>query len=163
MSIFCQKCGNNLASESVFCNRCGAKTPNQSGAGQSGAGQSGAGLRRAGRPPRPARRAPVTSVPAEEYSEEYSEDYEEEDYPDRGDKNYRQSPSGNDQVIFSISPTFYEVTPSYLLAVALSLIVTAGVAYMHGPLYASLIAAALFFLRPIFRHWRLKHTIYTLT
>jgi membrane protein YdbS with pleckstrin-like domain len=159
MSIFCQQCGNNLAPESLFCNRCGAKTSNKSGAGQSGAAS-----RRPGRPapPRPARRAPVTTAPDEVYDEEYGQEYEE-DYPDRGDENYRQDPPGKDDVIFSISPTFYEVMPSYMLAVALSLIVTAGVAYAQGPLFVSLIAAAIIFVRPIFRHWRLKHTVYTLT
>ena len=159
MSISCQQCGNKIAPESLFCNRCGAKTSNKSGARQ-----SDVGLRRSGRPapPRPARRAPVAPAPDEEYDEEYGEEYEE-DYPDRGDENYRQDPPGKDDVIFSISPTFYEVMPSYLLAAALSLIVTAGVAYAQGPLLASLVAAAIFFIRPIFRHWRLKHTVYTLT
>src|SRR5262245_33604952 len=163
MSMFCQQCGNNLSPGSLFCNRCGAKSPNKGGAGQ-----SGVGLDRPGRPspPRPARRAPVSPAPDEEHGEEYDEESGgeyEEDYPDRGDENYRQDPPGKDQVIFSISPTFYEVMPSYLLTVALSLIVTAGVAYAKGPLWVSLIAAGIFFLRPIFRHWRLKHTVYTLT
>jgi membrane protein YdbS with pleckstrin-like domain len=162
MSIFCQQCGTNLMPESAFCNRCGAKAPNKSG--KSGSGQSVVAPRRAGRPapPRPARRAPVTPAPDEAYDEDYGEEYQE-DYPDRGDENYRQDPPGKDDVIFSISPTFYEVMPSYVLAVVLSLIVTVGVAYAQGPLFVSLIAAAIFFIRPIFRHWRLKHTVYTLT
>jgi len=152
MSIFCQQCGNNLTSESLFCNRCGAKTPNR----------SGVELRQSGRPapPRPARRAPVTPAPERESFEEY--EYEE-DYPERGDENRPQAPAGNEQVIFSISPAFYEVLPSYLLAAVLSLIVTAAVAYLRGPLVVALIGAAIFFIRPIFRNFRLKHTVYTLT
>src|SRR5262247_2589261 len=143
MSIFCQHCGNSLSPESLFCNRCGSKASNQ----------RGAGARRSGRPapPRPARRAPViTSAPEEESFEEYEEGYEE-DYPERREKSYREDSADQEQVIFSITPAFYEVFPSYLVAVTLSLIVTAGVAY------------AVFFIRPIFRHLRLKRTVYTLT
>jgi uncharacterized membrane protein YdbT with pleckstrin-like domain len=43
------------------------------------------------------------------------------------------------------------------------LIVTAGVAYARGSFGIALIAAAVFFIRPIFRHMRLKRTVYTLT
>jgi membrane protein YdbS with pleckstrin-like domain len=149
MSMFCQQCGNNLAPESLFCNRCGAKT-NQAG-----------GLRRPGRPspPRPARRAPVTAAPEDESFEEY----EEEDYPERRDQDYREEPTGKDDVVFSISPAFFEVLPSYMFALLLSLAVTAAVAYARGPLFFALIGAAVLFIRPIFRHIRLKHTVYTLT
>jgi membrane protein YdbS with pleckstrin-like domain len=154
MSIFCQHCGNSLAPESLFCNRCGSKAPNQ----------MGAGTRRGGRPPappRPARRAPIIpSAPDQESIEEY--EYEE-DYPESRDKGYREDFADQDQVIFSITPAFYEVLPSYLLAAVLSLIVTMGVAYARGSLGIALIAAAILFIRPIFRHMRLRRTIYTLT
>src|SRR5262245_38745837 len=140
MSMFCQHCGNSLAPESLFCNRCGSKASNP----------KGAGARRAGRPaapPRPARRAPVTpSAPDQESYEEY--EYEE-DYPERRDKDYREDFADQDQVIFSITPTFYEVLPSYLVSAVLSLIVTAGVGYARGPLGIALIAAAILFIRPI--------------
>jgi membrane protein YdbS with pleckstrin-like domain len=153
MSMFCRQCGNNLTPESLFCNRCGAKTPNQGGE-----------FSRAGRqsPPRPARRAPVISAPDEESFEEY----QEEDYPERGDQDYREAPptsKDKDQVIFSITPTFFEVLPSYVLAVLLSLAVTAAVAYARGPIVIALIFAAIFFIRPIFRHIRLRQTVFTLT
>jgi len=152
MSMFCQHCGNSLTPESLFCNRCGSKAPNQ----------RVAGLRRSARPaapPRPARRAPVIPyTPDQESSEEY-----EEDYPERRDEGYRGDFADQDQVIFSITPAFYEVLPSYLVSIALSLIVTAGVAYARGSLGIALIAAAVFFIRPIVRHIRLKGTIYTLT
>jgi membrane protein YdbS with pleckstrin-like domain len=152
MSIFCQQCGNSLTPESAFCNRCGSKAPNQRVAGP----------RRAVRPappPRPARRAPVIPyTPDQESSEEY-----EEDYPERRDDDYRGDIADQDQVIFSITPAFYDVFPSYLVAIALSLIVTAGVAYARGNFGIALIAAAVFFIRPIVRHIRLKRTVYTLT
>jgi membrane protein YdbS with pleckstrin-like domain len=157
MSMFCQQCGNSLAPESLFCNRCGSKASNPKGAGTWRAG------RKAPAPPRPARRAPIIpSTPDQESFEEYEEEYEE-DYPERRDKDYREDFANQDQVIFSITPTFYEVLPSYLVAAVLSLIVTAGVAYARGPLGIALIADAILFIRPIFRHMRLRRTIYTLT
>jgi membrane protein YdbS with pleckstrin-like domain len=121
-----------------------------------------AGPRRSARPaapPRPARRAPVIPyAPDQESSEEY-----EDDYTERRDEDYRGNFADQDHVIFSITPAFYEVLPSYLVAIALSLIVTAGVAYARGSLGIALIAAAVFFIRPIIRHMRLKRTVYTLT
>jgi membrane protein YdbS with pleckstrin-like domain len=152
--MFCQHCGNSLTSESLFCNRCGSKAPNQMGAGTQRGGRPPA-------PPRPARRAPIIpSAPDQESFEEY--EYEE-DYPERRDKGYREDFADQDQVIFSITPTFYEVLPSYLVAIVLSLIVTAGVAYVRGRIVIALIAAAIFFIRPIVRHMRLRRTVYTLT
>jgi membrane protein YdbS with pleckstrin-like domain len=152
MSIFCQRCGNSLTPESLFCNRCGSKASNQAGTPRAG---------RPAAPPRPARRAPVIpSTPDQESFEEY--EYEE-DYPERRDKAYREDFDDQDQVIFSITPTFYEVLPSYLLAAVLSLIVTMGVAYARGSLGIALIATAVLFIRPIFRHMRLRRTVYTLT
>jgi membrane protein YdbS with pleckstrin-like domain len=148
--MFCQQCGNRLAPESLFCNRCGSKASNPKGAGRPA-------------PPRPARRSPVIpSTPDQESFEEYEEEYEV-DYPERGDRGYRKDFDDPDQVIFSITPTFYEVLPSYLVAVVLSLIVTIGVGYARGPLGIVLIAAAILFIRPIFRHMRLRRTVYTLT
>src|SRR5262245_10709132 len=158
MSIFCQHCGNSLTPESLFCNRCGSKASNQMGAGARPPGRPAA-------PPRPARRAPVIpSTPDQESFEEYEYEEEyEEDYPERRDKAYRGDIADQDQVIFSVTPTFYEVLPSYLLAVVLSLIVTMGVAYARGSLGIALIAAAILFIRPILRHMRLRRTVYTLT
>jgi membrane protein YdbS with pleckstrin-like domain len=155
MSMFCQHCGNSLPPESLFCNRCGSKAPNQRVAGPRGSARPAA-------PPRPARRAPVIPYgPDQESSEEY-EEYKD-DHPERRDDDYRGNIADQDQVIFSITPAFFEVLPSYLAAIALSLIVTAGVAYARGSLGIALIAAAVIFIRPIIRHMRLKRTVYTLT
>src|SRR5262245_14569965 len=146
MNMFCQHCGNSLTPESLFCNRCGSKAPNQRGAGPQRAGRPA--------PPRPARRAPVvTSAPDEESLDEYEREYEE-DYPERREKGYREDSADQEQVVFSITPAFYDVLPSYLAAVTLSLIVTAGVAYARGSLGIAMIAAAVFFIRPIIRHMR---------
>ena len=153
MTMYCHHCGNRLTSESLFCNRCGEKVQNQS------ATAPPRPARLAAPPPRPARRAPVVpSAPDEESYEEY-----EEDYPERYEEDYREGSRGGEEVIFSISPAFYEVFPSYLLATALSLAVTAAVAFASGSFGIALIAAAVFFIMPISRHIRLKHTVYTLT
>jgi membrane protein YdbS with pleckstrin-like domain len=153
MTMFCHRCGNSLTPESLFCNRCGSKVQNG----------SETGARRAGRPtispPRPARRSPVTpAIPDQESSAEY-----EEDHPERYEEDYREAIADQEQVIFSITPTFFEVFPSYLLAVVLSLIATAVVALVDGNFGISLILAAIFFVVPVVRHIRLKHTVYTLT
>jgi membrane protein YdbS with pleckstrin-like domain len=153
MTIFCHHCGNRLTPDSLFCNRCGSKTQNQSEAGPQRAGRS------ASSPPRPARRAPVMpSIPDQE-----SYEGDEGDYQERNDEDYREDIADQEQMVFSITPTFFEVLPSYLLAVVLSLIVTAAVALLDGNFLFSLIGAAIFFVSPIVRHLRLKHTVYTLT
>ncbi|MGH9753745.1 MAG: PH domain-containing protein [Blastocatellia bacterium] len=153
MNMFCHRCGNRLTPESLFCNRCGSKAQNEQEI------EPRRAARPATSPPRPARRAPVApSIPDEESFEEY-----EEDSPERYEEDYGEDFADQEQVIFSITPTFYEVLPSYLLAVALSLAVTAAVAYAGENLLYSLIAAAIFFIMPIARHIKLKHTVYTLT
>jgi len=151
----CHNCGYRLAPESLFCNRCGSKV------------QRATKPRRAAHlkapPPRPARRAPIipsASDPEpfddyeEDYSGRYSEDYQE-DYPEKfGDK---------EQVIFSITPAFYEVGLTYTGAAAVSLILTALVALAGGQLLLAVIGAAIFFIMPVIRHIQLKYTVYTLT
>jgi membrane protein YdbS with pleckstrin-like domain len=153
MTMFCHRCGNSLTPESLFCNRCGSKVQNG----------SETGARRAGRPttspPRPARRSPIMpSIPDQESSAGY-----EEDHPEQYEEDYREGSADQEQVIFNITPTFFEVLPSYLLAVVLSLIATVVVALVDGNFGISLILAAIFFVAPVVRHIRLKHTVYTLT
>jgi membrane protein YdbS with pleckstrin-like domain len=151
--MYCHRCGNRLTPESLFCNRCGSKVETQSASAPSRPAHI------ATPPPRPARRAPVIpSAPDEESFEEY-----EEDYPEQHDEDYRQDFSGREDVIFSITPAFYEVFPSYMFAVVISLAVTAAVAYTRNALSLAVIVAAIVFIMPIVRHIRLKHTVYTLT
>jgi len=152
--MYCHRCGNRLTSESLYCNRCGSKVQSQSAAEPRPAAHLAAA------PPRPARRAPIIpSIPDQEPFEEY-----EEDYPDRyAEEDYREDFRDEERVIFSITPAFYEVAPSYLWAAGLSLIVTAAIAYARGNIGFAVIAAAIFFIIPIIRHIKLKHTVYTLT
>lgn len=153
MTMFCNRCGNRLTPESLFCNRCGSQVQNEQEI------EPRRSARSTTSPPRPARRAPVVpSIPDQESIEEY-----EEDYPERHDEDHREDFADQEQVVFSITPTFYEVLPSYLLAAVLSLIVTAAVALMGNNFWVSLIAAAIFFIMPIVRHIKLTHMVYTLT
>jgi membrane protein YdbS with pleckstrin-like domain len=106
MSMFCQHCGNSLTPESLFCNRCGSKAPNQRVAGPRGSARPAA-------PPRPARRAPVIPYgPDQESSEEY-EEYKD-DHPERRDDDYRGNIADQDQVIFSITPAFFEAAVIFI-------------------------------------------------
>lgn len=151
--MYCHRCGNLLTSESLYCNRCGSKVQSQSAT----APRRAAHL--AVPPPRPARRAPaVPSISDPELFEEY-----EEDQPDPYVEDYREDFTDEEQVIFKITPAFYEVAPTYLWAAALSLILTAGIAYARLDLWIAVIGAAIFFITPIIRHIHLKHTVYTLT
>jgi len=152
--MYCHRCGNRLAPESLYCNRCGSKVESQSATAPRRAAHLAAP------PPRPARRAPTVpsfsdQEPVEEYEEDYPERYVEEEY--------REDSADEERVIFEITPAFYEVVPTYLWAAALALIVTAAVAYARGNLLFAVIGAAIFFMMPIIRHIRLKHTVYTLT
>jgi membrane protein YdbS with pleckstrin-like domain len=154
--MYCHRCGNRLTPESLFCNNCGSKVVNQSETAPPRAAHL------ASPPPRPPRRAPVIpSIPDQESFEEY-EEYEE-DYPERHEEDYREDFAGREQMIFSVNPTIFEVLPSYLLAVVLTLIVTAAVALVDGNFLFAVIAAAVFFIMPISRHIRLRYTVYTLT
>jgi len=153
--MFCNRCGNRLTPESLFCNRCGSKVQSQSPTTPPRAKHL------ASPPPRPARRAPVIpAIPDQgslgEYEEDYPERYEYED-------DYREGVPGLDEEIFSVNPTIFEVVPGYLLAIALSLIATAVVALVDGNFLIAVIGASVFFIMPIIRHIRLKHTVYTLT
>jgi membrane protein YdbS with pleckstrin-like domain len=149
----CHRCGNRLPPESLYCNRCGSKAQNQSATRP----QLPAHL--AAPPPRPARRAPT--LPSVYEPGSFEDD--EEDYPDPYAEDYYDDYQDEEQVIFSINPAFYEVGLTYLWATALSLIVTAVVAYTKIGFPIAIIVSAIFFIAPIVRHIRLKHTVYTLT
>jgi membrane protein YdbS with pleckstrin-like domain len=89
-------------------------------------------------------------------SDRYESDrYEEEEYYEDDDD--------QEQIIFRISPAFYEVSFTYMWAIALALLATAAVAYARGPLWIAAAFAAVFFVAPVVRHIRLKSTVFTLT
>ncbi len=149
--MHCQNCGHSLAPKSLYCNRCGSKVKDE------------VAPRRAAHlevpPPRPARRAPtVPSLSDPDSFEDYEEDYSDYDTEDG-----QEGSNGKEQIIFSITPVFYEVGLTYLWAVALSLIVTIAIAYARGDWWLAVISATIFLVMPVIRHIRLKHTVYTLT
>ncbi len=146
--MHCHRCGNRLTTESQYCNRCGAKVTDSTSR------RPAAHL--AVPPPRPARRAPVIPsasgpTPEEEYQEEYADEY------------YEDFADDDEEVIFSITPAFYEVGVAYFCAALLSLIVTAAIAYARFPLPTAVLITAVLFLFPVIRHIKLNHTVYTLT
>lgn len=155
--MYCHSCGNHLPPESLYCNHCGSKAQDSSAT----APRRPAHL--AVPPPRPARRAPT--LPSD-YEPEPYEEYEEDRHNPRPDlyaEDYYEDHPDEEQVVFRINPAFYEVGLAYLWAAVLSLIVTAVVAYAKVGFSIAMIVAAVFFVVPIIRHIRLKHTVYTLT
>jgi membrane protein YdbS with pleckstrin-like domain len=170
--MYCHKCGNRLTTESLFCNRCGSKVQGRDASAQPHAAHL------AVPPPRPARRAPVSHDPSDlgppdEYNE-YDEYDEDPSYApagrasnryaaDRNAEAYYENSGGEEQVIFRVSPAFYEVSFTYLWAAALSLIVTAAIALAHGGLWIAGVFTLVFFIAPIIRHIRLRSTVFTLT
>jgi membrane protein YdbS with pleckstrin-like domain len=111
-------------------------------------------------PPRPARRAAVipidpNAIPQEEIVYEYPDEYY--DYPEN------VAGGEQEQVVFRISPAFYEVGIVYFWSALISLLITAGVAYARGPLLLAALASAVVFIFPIIRHIKRNRTVYTLT
>lgn len=143
--------------ESAFCNRCGAKV-------QQPVGEEPGAARPAVEPPRPARRAPVapprpTPQPVQAYEEEdYDPEYEEYD-----DEEAVEGEEDDEEIIFQIRPAFYNVGLAYLTAILLSVLVTAGAAYIRVPIGPALVVSAVLFLYPIWLHIQNRRVVYTLT
>jgi membrane protein YdbS with pleckstrin-like domain len=153
-----------LSRDSAFCNRCGTKVQRADEDERS----------RGARPtvPRPARRRIVSQAkptarpvfPAEqEYEREPAYDEEDEyeaDYDDEAD--YRDDEE-EEEVIFQITPAFYNVALAYLAALLLSVGAAAGAAYVRLPITTALIFSAVFFIYPIWLHIQNRRIVYTLT
>lgn len=159
--MFCNRCGNKLPPESAFCNRCGAKVPSSDKS------------QRVSPPPVPFRRVSrrqsvVGNQPQEEeYQEdEYEEALEEEDYAEEyevEEEEYEEPEPVEDEIIFQITPAFYEVGARYFVAIVLSLVVTVVVTFVGGPVWLIVAFAAAFLARPVYYHIEHNHTVYTLT
>src|SRR5262245_54542981 len=119
--MYCHKCGNRLTTESLYCNRCGSKVQGRNATAQPRAAHL------AVPPPRPARRAPTSHVAPDLESPDEYDDYAEDpsyaperrapdryssdrDAPDRYAEDYYDVSNGEEQVIFRVSPAFYEVS-----------------------------------------------------
>lgn len=156
--MYCNQCGNNLPDGSRFCNYCGNKLPDI-GSGRIPQRQS------RGIPPpisRPARRR--INFQDEYYEDEafaeedegfeiLDDDYDEDDEETRDDE----------EVIFSITPAFYNVGMNYFFAFLLSAVTTAGIAYYFKSYWAAAAVVVILFIRPIYHHIQHNHTVYTLT
>ncbi len=148
-----------MSTESVYCNRCGAKV-------QQSVEEEPRTARPAVSPPRPARRQPLAPPkpapqPAQAYEdeeeyEEYEEDYEYEDEAGAEEEE-------EDEIIFQITPAFYHVALAYFMAILLSVLVTAGAAYIRVSISPALIVSAVLFVYPIWLHILNRRIVYTLT
>ncbi len=157
--MYCNQCGKNLADGSQFCNYCGNKLPDAVSGRVSGRQSRGI-------PPpisRPARRRM-------NFQEEY---YEEEDFAEEMDEGAElleddyddevESSHDDEEVIFSITPAFYEVGMKYFFAVILSVLTTALIAYYFKSYWTAAAVVVILFIRPIYHHIQHNHTVYTLT
>ncbi len=151
--MYCHRCGNNLPPQSQFCNRCGSKVLASSAA-------------RGGRSiPRPARRR--LAVDDEYAGEPYYDDEYDNEYDAPAD--LMEEPEAEleepeeEETIFTISPAFYGIVAQYVVAMLLSVGVTAGIAYLKFPLWIALAVSAVFFIRPIYHHVKHHQTVYKLT
>lgn len=154
--MYCNHCGNNLPAGSLFCNRCGNKLPEA---------VSGTAPRQQSRgipPPtaRPARRRmnfQEEYYEEEDFAEEEEADLLEEDYDDEAENSH------DEEVIFSITPAYYDVGMKYFFAVIGSILATALIAYYFKSYWTAAAVVFLLFIRPIYHHIQHNHTVYTLT
>jgi membrane protein YdbS with pleckstrin-like domain len=68
-----------------------------------------------------------------------------------------------EQIIFQITPSYYRVGKSYLIAIIFSLVAAALFGYFGGGFGGVLIAAAILFCFPFYRQLQRRRTHYTLT
>jgi len=152
--MYCNRCGNRLPPDSQFCNRCGNRIEAENHP------------HRARSIPAPMTRPARRRLAIEDqFSEEpYVEEYDDgEEYEDFIDENEVVEVKNDDDAVFTIFPAFYEVGNQYLIAVVLSVMVTALIAYLKLPLWIAFIFSAVSFIKPIYRHILNKHTVYKLT
>jgi len=152
--MYCNRCGNRVSPDSQFCNRCGNKL---------GVENRPSRTRSIPTPmTRPARRrlAIEDQFPEESFDEEYDET---EDYEDFVEEDELPEAKNDEEAIFTIYPAFYEVANQYLIAILLSIVVTALIAYLELRLWIALAFSAVCFIKPIYRHILNRHTVYKLT
>ncbi|MGE0882381.1 MAG: PH domain-containing protein [Blastocatellales bacterium] len=108
---------------------------------------------------RPARRRLTFE---DDYIEEPYIGEEDEDVEEEFDS-FEDNEEEEEETIFVIYPAFYEVGILYFIAVVLSLLVTALIAYLQLPLWIAFSFVVLCFIRPLYRHILHNYTVYTLT
>lgn len=159
--MYCNRCGNKLPPDSAFCNRCGAKVvPADDKASHSS--PPPVHFRRVSR-----RQSVVGSQPQEEaYIAEGYDDLPEEEYyeDDESEETEYQDPEPvEDEIIFQITPAFWEVGTQYAVALVLSLVITAVIVFVGGPVWLILAFTAALLVKPVYYHIQHNHTVYTLT
>lgn len=71
--------------------------------------------------------------------------------------------SEDEQVLFCAHPSFDRIAIGYMIAALLSLFASAAIGSFGGPFRLVLLATAVLFAVPIYRHIRRNHITYTLT
>ncbi len=156
--MFCNRCGNKLSPESQFCNRCGNRVAGAEESTQPQQSRSETPFRSV----RPARRhmAPANR-PAPRRVGGYQEEEEEPNLPETYYDD--DSSSDNEEVIFQIRPAFYNVGIAYIIAISISVALTAGLAFIQVPFAIALAVCSIFFLYPLRLHIQNRRVTYTLT
>jgi membrane protein YdbS with pleckstrin-like domain len=167
--MYCNRCGNKLPPNSAFCNRCGAKVVS---ADDTVEATEDKGLRSSPPPVhfrRGSRRQSIVGNQIQEEPipvEEYDELPEEEAYVDEyevEEAEYAAPEPVEDEIIFQITPSFWDVGARYAVALALSLVVTMITVFVAGPIWLILTFTAILLAKPVYYHIQHNHTVYTLT
>lgn len=158
--MYCNRCGNKLPPDSAFCNRCGAKVvPADDKASRSS--PPPVHFRRVSR-----RQSIVGNQPQEEaYIADGYDDLPEEEYyeDEEEEKEYEDPEPLEDEIIFQITPAFWEVGTQYAVALILSLVITAVIVFVAGPAWLILAFTVALLVKPVYYHIQHNHTVYTLT
>lgn len=161
--MYCNRCGNKLPPDSLFCNRCGAKIVSADDkAPRSSSSPPPVHFRRV------SRRLSVLGNQSQEeayLADEPTELTEEEYYEDDAAKEigYEEPEPIEDEIIFQITPAFWDVGARYAVAIALALAVTAITVFVAGPVWLILAFTAILLVKPVYYHIQHNHTVYTLT
>lgn len=156
--MYCNRCGNKLPPNSAFCNRCGAKIISADDKA-SHSSPPPVHFRRVSRRP-----SVVGSQPQEEayIADEYNE-LPEEEYYEAEEAEYQDLEPVEDEIIFQITPAFWEVGTQYVVTLVLSLVITVVIVFVAGPLWLILPFIAALLVKPVYSHIQHNHTVYTLT
>lgn len=114
------------------------------------------------------RQSVVGNQPQEETYLEggYDEALEEEGYDEAYEAEeieYVDPEPIEDEIIFQITPAFWEVGARYAVALFFSLVITVITVFVAAPVWVIVAFTVAFLARPVYYHIQHNHTVYTLT